>query len=35
MAFGVAGLKQPGVIIDQPQVVSKSWPDFWQMIEAL
>lgn len=35
MAFGVVGLKQPGVIIDQPQVVSKSWPDFWQMIEAL
>jgi 3-phosphoshikimate 1-carboxyvinyltransferase len=35
MAFGVAGLSQPGVIIDQPQVVSKSWPDFWQMLEAL
>ena len=35
MAFGVAGLKQPGVMIDQPQVVSKSWPRFWEMIEAL
>ena len=35
MAFGVAGLKQPGVIIDQPQVVSKSWPNFWEMLEAL
>jgi 3-phosphoshikimate 1-carboxyvinyltransferase len=35
MAFGVAGLKQPGVMIDQPQVVSKSWPRFWEMLEAL
>ena len=35
MAFGVAGVKQPGVIIGQPQVVSKSWPNFWEMLEAL
>ena len=35
MAFGVAGLKLPGVIIDQPSVVSKSWPQFWEMLEAL
>ena len=35
MAFGVAGLKLPGVIIDQPNVVSKSWPQFWEMLEAL
>ena len=35
MAFGVAGLKLPGVIIDQPSVVSKSWPQFWAMLEAL
>ena len=35
MAFGVAGVKQAGVIIGQPQVVSKSWPNFWEMLEAL
>lgn len=35
MAFGVAGLKVPGVIIDQSNVVSKSWPQFWEMLEAL
>jgi len=35
MAFGVAGLKVPGVIINQADVVSKSWPQFWAMLEAL
>ena len=35
MAFGVAGLKLPGVIIGEPHVVSKSWPQFWIMLEAL
>ena len=35
MALGVAGLKLPGVIIDQANVVSKSWPRFWEMLEAL
>lgn len=35
MAFGVAGLKLPGVIIHQANVVSKSWPQFWEMLEAL
>jgi len=35
MAFGVAGLKVSGVIINQANVVSKSWPQFWEMLEAL
>lgn len=35
MAFGVTGLKLPGVIINQANVVSKSWPQFWEMLEAL
>ena len=35
MAFGVAGLKLPGVLIGEPHVVSKSWPQFWEMLEAL
>ena len=35
MAFGVAGLKLDGVIISDPNVVSKSWPQFWGMLESL
>jgi len=35
MVFGVAGLKVSGVIINQANVVSKSWPQFWEMLEAL
>jgi len=35
MAFGVAGLKLDGVIISDPHVVSKSWPQFWGMLETL
>ena len=35
MALGVAGIKLPGLIISDPQVVSKSWPQFWGMLEAL
>jgi 5-enolpyruvylshikimate-3-phosphate synthase len=35
MAFGIAGLKLPGVIIGESHVVSKSWPQFWAMLEAL
>lgn len=35
MAFGVAGLKLDGVSIGQPAVVSKSWPKFWSMLEAM
>ncbi len=35
MAFGIAGLKVPEVIIGQANVVSKSWPQFWEMLEAL
>jgi 5-enolpyruvylshikimate-3-phosphate synthase len=35
MAFGVAGLKLTGVVIDDSHVVSKSWPQFWGMIESL
>jgi 3-phosphoshikimate 1-carboxyvinyltransferase len=35
MAFGVAGLKLAGVVIGDPNVVSKSWPQFWGMLESL
>jgi 3-phosphoshikimate 1-carboxyvinyltransferase len=35
MAFGLLGLRVPGVEIADPQVVSKSWPDYWTMLEGL
>lgn len=33
MAFGVLGLAVPGVVIEDPGVVSKSWPEFWADLE--
>jgi 3-phosphoshikimate 1-carboxyvinyltransferase len=35
MSFAVAGLKVPGVVIDDPDCVSKSFPEFWEYIENL
>ncbi len=35
MAFALLGLVADGVEIDDPGVVSKSWPDYWQMLEEL
>jgi 3-phosphoshikimate 1-carboxyvinyltransferase len=35
MAFALVGLGASGIIIEDPDVVSKSWPDFWTMIEGL
>lgn len=34
MAFAVAGLAVPGVIIEQPGVVTKTWPGFWAELES-
>ena len=34
MAFAVAGLKIPGVIINNPGCVAKTFPDFWMRWEA-
>jgi len=34
MAFGLVGLRVPGVEITDPGCVSKSYPDFWAMLEA-
>jgi 3-phosphoshikimate 1-carboxyvinyltransferase len=33
MSFAVAGLKTPGVLINDPGCVAKSFPDFWQFFE--
>jgi 3-phosphoshikimate 1-carboxyvinyltransferase len=35
MAFGLIGLRVPGVEIDDRDVVSKSWPGFWDMLGGL
>jgi 3-phosphoshikimate 1-carboxyvinyltransferase len=35
MAFAVAGLRIPGVEIDQPGCVAKSNPGFWDQLEQL
>ena len=34
MAFAVAGLKMPGVVINNPGCVAKTFPDFWQRWET-
>ncbi len=35
MAFAVAGLRQPGIAIDDPACVSKSSPQFWELFARL
>lgn len=35
MAFALVGLGASGIIVEDPDVVSKSWPGFWEMIEGL
>ncbi len=35
MAFGVLGSASGGIVVDDPDVVSKSWPGFWTMLEDL
>jgi 5-enolpyruvylshikimate-3-phosphate synthase len=35
MSLALIGLVTPGVVINNPMVVSKSWPEYWQMLGAL
>jgi 3-phosphoshikimate 1-carboxyvinyltransferase len=35
MAFGVLGMRLPGMRVHDPDVVSKSWPDFWTALESM
>ncbi len=35
MSFAVAGLQAPGTVIKDPEVVAKSFPDFWEFFERL
>ncbi len=35
MSFALLGLATDGIEVEDPGVVTKSWPEFWQMIEDL
>jgi 3-phosphoshikimate 1-carboxyvinyltransferase len=35
MAFGVLGTVVDGIEVEDPSVVTKSWPDFWQLLERV
>jgi 3-phosphoshikimate 1-carboxyvinyltransferase len=35
MALSLVGLVQQGIEIEAPEVVDKTWPGFWDMLEAL
>ncbi|MFP5487888.1 MAG: 3-phosphoshikimate 1-carboxyvinyltransferase [Acidimicrobiia bacterium] len=35
MSFAVLGTVVEGIEVESPEVVSKSWPGFWSMLEAL
>ncbi len=35
MSFALAGLRQPGIVIQDPACVSKTWPGYFAMLESL
>jgi 3-phosphoshikimate 1-carboxyvinyltransferase len=35
MSLALVGLRRPGVVIRDPGVVVKSYPDFWRDLELL
>lgn len=35
MAWSLIALRIPGIMIDEPEVVSKSWPEWWDVRSAL
>ena len=35
MSFAVAGLITPGIVIEDPDCVAKTWPGFFDMLESL
>ena len=35
MAFGVLATAVPGIAIDDPDVVAKSWPGFWDVRDEI
>ena len=35
MAWSLIALRVPGIVIDEPEVVSKSWPEWWDVRSSL
>jgi 3-phosphoshikimate 1-carboxyvinyltransferase len=35
MSFAVAGLRVPGIVIENPDCVAKTFPSFWERLESL
>ena len=35
MSFALVGLRVPGIEIGQPEVVAKTWPGFWDMLDKV
>jgi len=35
MSFALVGLRVPGIEIADPEVVAKTWPGYWDMLESL
>ncbi len=35
MSFAVAGLRVPGIVIENPDCVGKTFPSFWERLESL
>ena len=35
MAFAVAGMHLPGIVIHHPEVVNKTFPTFWEVLWSL
>jgi 3-phosphoshikimate 1-carboxyvinyltransferase len=35
MSFALVGLRVPGIVIDQPEVVTKTWPGYFKMLARL
>jgi 3-phosphoshikimate 1-carboxyvinyltransferase len=35
MSFALAGLRIPGVVIGDPECVSKTWPEYFDVLDAM
>jgi 3-phosphoshikimate 1-carboxyvinyltransferase len=35
MSLALVGLRRPGVVIDHPEVVAKSYPGFWRDLQKI
>ena len=35
MSLALVGLRQPGVVIERPEVVAKTWPGYFKMLSRL